>query len=170
MATVADVREVLALTSPARAQIVLERALNYRQCVRELHEVLNVPDEVIADVAGVHPGTVRRWRSVDDVGEPRPAQEEGIEQLRTIALVLLQSGTFVDVHGIGVWFRGRSGAFDWRRRYEVLVEEENGLKLLLEEAQRFVGPGAGLVASGLSNEPAQAAGYGPPRRELVETA
>lgn len=159
MATLADVREILAPAAPgdeaARAEMILERALNYRQWVRELHETLGVPDEVVAFVAEVHPGTVRRWRSIEDVGEPRPAQEDAIESLRTIALVLLHSGTFLDLRGIGVWLRGHCRQFDWKPPYEVLAGD-NGYQLVLEEAVRFIGPGAGL-----------AAGFGPPRRELL---
>jgi hypothetical protein len=168
VATVDDVRQVLSRAADQRARIVLERALNHRQCVRELHDALDVPDEIIAAVAGVHPGTVRRWRSTDEVGDPRPAQEEGIEQLRTIALVLLESGTFLDVRGVGVWLRGWSGTFGWRPRYEALVSEPDGYKMLLDEAKQFVGPGAGIAAAGLGTESAAAAGYGPPRRELVD--
>lgn len=161
MVSVADVRDSLAPAvaglEHARAERILERALNYRQCVRELHETLGVPDDVIAVVAGVHPGTVRRWRSIEEVGEPRQSQEDAIEGLRTIALVLIQSETFLDLKGIGVWFRGRCRRFGWKPPYEVL-SEENGYQQVLEEAERFVRPGAGMIV---------AAGFGPPRRELL---
>lgn len=139
-----------------RVETILERALNYRQCVVVLHDSLGLPDEVIASVAGVHTGTVRRWRSSDpDVGEPRAAQEEAIERLRRIVLVLVQSRTFLDLRGIGVWLRAGARAFEWRAPYEVMPSE-NGYELVLEEAQRFVMPGAGILP----------AGFGPPRPRL----
>lgn len=139
----------------ARVEVILERALNYRQCVWVLHHELAVPDEVIAHVAGVHPGTVRRWRSKsnDDIGEPRWAQASAIERLRVIALVLVKSRTFLDLRGIGVWLRGGAQALEWRAPYEVLAESQHGYEMVLAEAVRFSSPGAG----------APAAGFGPPR-------
>src|SRR4051812_5850742 len=81
-------------------KMILDRALNYRSWVRVLREDLDVPDEVIARVAGVHPGSVRRWRSFDpDVGDPRPDQAQAIELLRRIALFFVESGVFWDLKG-----------------------------------------------------------------------
>jgi len=128
-------------------QVLLERALNYRQYVRILHERLNVPDQVIATVANVHPGTVRRWRSASpELGEPRHAQAKAIEKLRRIALVLIASGTFVDLEGVGVWLRAGCEGLGWQAPYEVLANDpENGFEMALWEAEHFVRPGAGAA-------------------------
>ena len=157
-----DVRDVLApapdrMEDLERVSRILERALNYRMCVQVLHEDLDVPDEVIAEVARVHVGTVRRWRSFDpDVGEPRQAQAQAIERLRTIALVLASSGTFYDIRGVGVWLRSGREELDWRAPFDVLAADgEMGYRSVLEAANRFVRPG----------EPP--AGFGPPSYELV---
>lgn len=139
-------------TARHRAETILERALNYRQTVRVLHETLDVPDEVVAHVAGVVVGSVRRWRSNDpDVGEPRLAQAQGIERLRRIALVLVASGTFYDLGGVGVWLQAGQSSLGWAAPYEVLAEED-GFAVVLREAEQFVRPGAGSCS---------AAGYGP---------
>jgi hypothetical protein len=128
----------------------LERALNYREWVRILHDSLDVPDEVIADVAGVVSGSVRRWRSHDpDVGEPRQAQAQAIERLRRIALVLVASGTFHDLRGVGVWLQSGQKGLDWKSPVEVLAENlSDGAERVLREAECFVRPGAGAAADG----------------------
>ena len=138
-------------------QTLLERALDYREWVRVLHDALDVPDDVIAELAGVVPPSVRRWRSGDpDVGEPRPAQAQAIERLRRIALVLIASGTFYDLRGVGVWLQTGQRNLDWKSPVEVLAEGEPGaLERVLREAELFVRPGAG------------AAGYGRARRNLA---
>ena len=154
-----EIRKVLARADdPDRArqrvEVILERALNYRHCVRELHESLDVPDDVIAEVAGVEPRTVRRWRSSDTkVREPRGSQARAIERLRRIALVLIASGTFFDLRGIGVWLQGGRESLGWRAPYELLASDsKDGFDIVLREAERFVKPGLGA-----------AAGFGPPR-------
>lgn len=139
-------------TARQRVETILERALNYRQMVRVLHDSLDVPDEVVAHVAGVVTGSVRRWRSNDpDVGEPRLAQAQGIERMRRIALVLVASGTFYDLHGVGVWLQTGRRSLKWGAPYELLAEAD-GFARILQEAEQFVRPGAGS---------ASAAGYGP---------
>ncbi len=169
-----DVARVLSGPRNAdRVQTILERALNYRQCVRTLHEDLDVPDEVVAKVAGVHPGSVRRWRSNDPaVGEPRQAQAQRIEWLRRIALVLVASGSLWDLKGIGVWLQAGRQAFRWRAPFEVLASDEDGFEQVLHEAEQFVGPGAG--GAGAPVPPSKAkhlprpAGFGPPRADLAD--
>lgn len=128
----------------------LERALNYREWVRILHEDLDVSDDVIAGVAGVVSGSVRRWRSNDpDVGEPRQAQAQAIERLRRIALVLVASGTFHDLRGVGVWLQTGQKKLEWRSPAEVLAEDlSDGFERVLREAERFVEPGAGAAGFG----------------------
>lgn len=164
MVTEGDVRGVLAVAGGGdeerkRIQIILERALNYRQCVCVLHESLAVPDEVIAHVTHVVPASVRRWRSsAPDVAEPRVAQSRGIEYLRTIALVFIQSGTFYDMRGVGVWLQTGRQSLGWKAPYEVLAEPDGGFARILHEAEMFVRPGAG---SGC-----EVAGFGPPRPDL----
>jgi hypothetical protein len=138
----------------ADVQTRLERALNYREWVRILHGSLDVSDDVIAEVAGVVSGSVRRWRSHDpDVGEPRPAQAQAIERLRRIALVLVASGTFHDLRGVGVWLQTGQKRLDWKSPVEVLAEDlPDGFERVLREAQRFVEPGAGAAARPASAE------------------
>ena len=137
-----------------RVQVILERALNYRQCVRVLHERLDVPDEVVAHIAGVVPGSVRRWRSSDpEVAEPRLAQAQAIERLRRIALVLVRSGTFYDLRGVGVWLQTGREHLKWKAPYEILADPD-GFERVLREAEEFVMPGAG------------SAGFGPPSYPL----
>ena len=125
--------------------MVLDRAMNYRLYVRIMHENLNLSDDVIARVAGVQPKTVRRWRSEDpDVAEPRAAQAEAIERLRATALVLVNSGTFLDLAGIGVWFRGLRAELGWKAPCDVLAAgSETAFRKVLREAQRFVNPAEG---------------------------
>lgn len=157
-----DVQAVLAEPSDREAALervrrILERALNYRHCVQTLHDSLDVPDEVVAHVAGVVVGSVRRWRSNDPgVGEPRLVQAQAIERLRRIALVLVSSGTFYDLRGVGVWLQTGLETLGWRAPYEILAEA-HGFAAVLEEAKRFVRPGAGSAA------------FGPPRPELMST-
>ena len=108
---VGDVRSVLETgNDPERARerirAVLERALNHHQYVRVLHADLGVEDEVIAAVAHVHVRTVRRWRSNQAVGQLRGAQADAVDCLRTLALILIDSGTFMDPRGVGVWLKG----------------------------------------------------------------
>lgn len=166
MVTERDVRGVLAVTGGGdeerqRVQTILERALNYRQCVCVLHDILGVEDEVIAHVARVVPASVRRWRSsTRDVAEPRLAQSRGIEQLRSIALVFVQSGTFYDMRGVGVWLQTGRQNLGWKAPYEILAESDTGFAQTLHEAEMFVMPGAG---SGCA---AAVAGFGPPRPDL----
>lgn len=158
-----DLRELLAIASDpelarARAEMILDRALNYRQCVRFLHDSLGVPDDVMAAVTGVQPDQVREWRSPDaDTEEPRSAEEQAIERLRTISLLLITSGTFIDLRGVGVWLRSRREPFGWRAPFEVLAEDADGFAKVIAEAEKFVRPGAGLSV----------AGFGPPRRTLL---
>lgn len=156
MATEEQVREALsAPRDAAQVKALLERALNYRQCVRVCHESLDVPDEIIATIAQVHPGSVRRWRSTDpEAGEPRQSQAQAIEWLRRIALVLVASGTFYDLNGVGVWLQAGREGLRWRAPYEVLAEGQEGFEAVLREAEEFVSPGAGLATA--------AAGFGPP--------
>jgi hypothetical protein len=137
-------------TDHADVQMSLERALNYREWVRILHESLDVSDDLIAEVAGVVSGSVRRWRSNDpDVGEPRQAQAQAIERLRRIALVLVTSGTFHDLGGVGVWLQTGQKRLDWKSPAEVLAEDlSDGFERVLREAQRFVEPGAGAAGFG----------------------
>ena len=164
-----------------RTEMILERSLNYRQWVRLLHETLDVPDEVLARVAKVVPGSVRRWRSSDsEVGEPRLAQAQAIERLRSIALVLVQSGTFYDLKGVGVWLQTGRREFAWRAPYEILAEDPKGFAKVLEQAEMFVGPGAGSVSQPALHPTGTAAihgdhlamlrvlpaGFGPPRAEV----
>jgi hypothetical protein len=158
-----DIRGVLAKPRDReealeRVQTILERALNHRQCVRVLHDDLDVPDDVIASVAGVVAGSVRRWRSTDPgVAEPRLAQAQAIERLRRIVLVLLRSGTFFDLRGVGVWLQTGREHLHWMAPYEILSEPD-GFSRVLREAELFVRPGAGSVAT--------PAGYGPPTPAL----
>lgn len=170
--TISTVREALDVPDPReRVQVVLERAMNYRQCVRALHDSLDVPDEVIAHVAGVVPGSVRRWRSTDpNVGEPRLAQAQAIERVRRIALILVASKTFYDLRGVGVWLQAGVRSLKWRAPYEVLVEEPNGYELVMAEAERFIRPGAGVASASLEKASDQntVAGFGPPRPELAK--
>lgn len=148
-----------------RTLAILERSLNYRQCVRVLHDTLDVPDEVIASVAGVVPGSVRRWRSADpDVGEPRLAQAQAIERLRRIALVLVLSETFYDLRGVGVWLQSGLHGLQWKAPYEILADPD-GFDMILREAELFVRPGAGSASAGFG-PPRPAAGFGPPRPHL----
>ena len=164
-----------------RAEMILERSLNYRQWVRLLHETLDVPDEVLARVAKVVPGSVRRWRSSDsEVGEPRLAQAQAIERLRSIALVLVQSGTFYDLRGVGVWLQTGRKELAWRAPYEILADDPQGFAKVLEQAEMFVGPGAGSVSQPATHQHSSVgsrddhvrtrrvlpAGFGPPRAEL----
>jgi hypothetical protein len=151
-----------------RVQLLLERALNYRNWVRVLHDELDIPDEVLAEIAGVHPGSVRRWRSTDpDVGEPRSTQALAIEWTRRIALVLVSSGVFLELDGVGVWMQAGRKAFDWRSPAELLAEGSEGFNKVLDEAEKFVGPGLGLTSAsipGVDSEALAAAGFGPPRK------
>jgi hypothetical protein len=135
---------------PEAVQKSLERALNYREWVRVLHDSLDVSDEVIAEVAGVVGGSVRRWRSNDpDVGEPRQAQAQAIERLRRIALVLVASGTFHDLRGVGVWLQTGQRNLDWKSPADILSEDlSGGFERVLREAEIFVRPGAGAAGFG----------------------
>jgi hypothetical protein len=159
MVTEQDVRGVLAKprdreAALERVQTILERALNHRQCVRVLHDDLDVPDEIIAAIAGVVAGSVRRWRSSDpEVAEPRLTQAQAIERLRTIVLVLVRSGTFFDLRGVGVWLQTRREHLKWKAPYEILTDPD-GFDRVLREAELFVRPGVGSAAT--------PAAFGPP--------
>jgi hypothetical protein len=192
-------RDVLRFRGQERTAAVvrteLERGLNWRWYVKVLHDDLGVPDEVIAGVAGVHPGSARRWRSTDQtIGDPRPAQARAIEQLRAIALILLESGTFYDLKGIGVWLQARQTGLGWKTPYEVLAvgarnqeraeETTNGeapvgadgsdaFERVLQAAQAFIDPGAGLADGIVSDvvdppELTLVAGFGPPLPDDAE--
>lgn len=143
-------RSAISNADPEDVQTRLERALNYREWVRVLHDRLDVSDDVIAEVAGVVSGSVRRWRSNDpDVGEPRQAQAQAIERLRRIALVLVASGTFHDLRGVGVWLQTGQKSLDWNSPAEVLAEDlSGGFERVLREAERFVDPNAGAAGFG----------------------
>jgi hypothetical protein len=159
LVTEQDVRGVLAKAPDRKAEIervltILERALNYRQCVRVLHESLDVP------------GSVRRWRSSDpDVGEPRLAQAQAIERLRRIALVLVQSRTFFDLRGVGVWLQTGLRNLEWKAPYELLASPD-GFHAAVHEAELFVQPGAGAAAAGFG--PPSPDQYSPPEESSRE--
>jgi hypothetical protein len=102
------------------------------------------------------------------VGEPRQAQAKGIEWLRRIALVLVSSGVFLDIRGVGVWMQAGRKTLGWKAPYEILAAEganEASFEKILAEAERFVGPGAGAAAASLTTSTGASviAGFGPPR-------
>lgn len=89
-----------------------------REVVRFLHDELKLTDSEIAQATAVrNPATIRRWRSRAAAGRPR--NKERIDDLRTIAAMLINSGLLYPEQ-IGRFLRGRNPDLDFRRPLALL--------------------------------------------------
>ena len=102
-------------TGTTNSLSVLESQLissDSRDLVRFLHDKIHMTDDEIAAAAHVRSQTVRRWRSAMDTSPPR--NTERLDDLRSIVVLLLQSGV-LRPEEIGRWLRARTSDLGYAR-------------------------------------------------------
>lgn len=91
--------------------------------------------ELSRGLGGVDVRTIRRWMS-DTPNEPQVRHAERLDDLRDIAVVLVEDGSLTP-RQVGRWLRARNRALNGRRPLEVLEHDSEPHQVVREAAVAF---------------------------------